>query len=131
MADIELLKQYIELHKEIAKIEGVLKERKSKLKEQETLALEVLSESGVQRLHVNDRTVYIRRDRYASVKDRDYDRANDVLKNLDLDELVNTRPTISSVSAWVREQYSEDKELPKEFSDAFEVSEVFRVGVTK
>ena len=131
MADIELLKEYIEMHKEVADLEGVLKERKAKLKEKETHALKVFEESGVQNLRVNNRTVYIRCDRYTSVKDKDYDRAASVLKTLGLDELVDTRPIGPSVSAWVREQYSEDKELPSEFNDAFKVNEVFRIGVVK
>lgn len=139
--DTDLLKRYVRLQEAIEIADKRLKQLKAHSATLEQVVLDELSqgdgdEKETFRITVpgrtSKRTLFIRTDRFASVKDGDTERALEVLDELELETMHKDAPTLQSVSAWMREELDrEDGKLPARFLEAFNVVEKHRVGARK
>jgi|TARA_R110000744_G_scaffold170485_1_gene288687 hypothetical protein len=134
--DMTALQKFANDKAELTIREAQLKRDKAQLRKDESVVLEALSHSGVPKISVNTedgpRTLYVRREMYASVKPGvEPEAAMAVLDELDLADFHKQRITLPSVSAWLREKHDAHEEIPEPIKAVFNAEPVFRVGVTK
>lgn len=118
---------------ELAEIEDDLDDQlKAVRKEKAALEAELIEEfldTGIQRVNVNGRTIYLRKQIWASVRDGNKRRACDVLRAEGLDELIEESFNTGTLSAYVREQIERADEI--EFDKVFSPSFLEGINVTE
>ena len=130
--NVTLIGNYVDLVDKAADLDSKLKSVKAEMKVMEQSVLDELSRGEIQRLSIRGRTVFIQQQRWTRVKtDVDDILAIAVLDGMDLGDFHRERITIQTVSAWVREQIKQEIEIPPEFLEVFEITPVFKVGITK
>jgi hypothetical protein len=101
-------------------------------KDRKAKELEVLDDfdEGVNSIKVDDRTVYLRRDLWASGAGKDPDEFKAYIRSLGLNEYIKESVNSQSLSAWYREREEFD-DLPAGFTDNVKCSENFSIRTTK
>lgn len=118
-----------------AELERQLKAVEGELDELESGVLTYFEEKGIDRVTVDGRTLYPRRELHTSkVGEVSTEIACKTLKKLGLSDYVGTKVNTQGLSAWVREQEAGGmvlNDLRENFAGAFNIFEVFKVGHTK
>jgi hypothetical protein len=140
--ELDKLKEFTELNKRKKELDAELKEVKKKMSDLEEQVVNEFEEEGIDSVKVNGMNVYLKQEIQVSVNG-DKERANQVLIDLGLGDLVKETANIQSVKAWYRERRREYEEalfhgdeetaeklaLPETFEEAFNVYEKYRAGV--
>jgi hypothetical protein len=86
-------------------------------------------DDGAKSVTTLEGTVYLRRDVYVSLVDRDVERSKEYLRSLELGEYIKETVNSQSLSAWYRER-EEANEVPPDFEEHVKVSETYSVRTT-
>jgi hypothetical protein len=142
MANINTVEKYVKLAMKKEKLEADLEATKEQIKKLEEGLVEYMSDHNMQKLSVLDRTVYLRREIWASLKDKEAGAA--ALKAHGVGWLVGESVNTQRLSAWIRElldaagdkvlQYTDKAEaldLPEPVREQLRVTEKFSVRVTR
>lgn len=127
--DATKLQEYIRLTYEIGCLEGdvvKLKARKSLL---ESDLLEQFQADGINQVKAADGTVFLHRQLWASAAGGNHTALNLALRSNGLEALVEEKVNSHRLSAYVREEEKEGRELPASLKAAIKVSEVFQIRV--
>jgi len=105
------LKEFVALEKEKAGIKARLKVIESRLGQLDESITKQFVEDGVQSMRIDDRTVYLHRDIYASPKEGEGRPAVvEALKACDLSQYIKEDYNANSLTAFVREMVREAEE---------------------
>jgi len=123
----ETSRQFVELTRRKRDLERRLADLRQELEPVRQELLDQMAEAGLQNLTLDDGAqVYLHRRRWAKVRDGDYERAVQALRNAGLSHMV--RPLSQSVSAFFRD-LEDPAEAGPEMLEAFEVVEDVDVRV--
>lgn len=127
------VRDFVRLMREKRKLESDLKATVDAIKSINSEVIESLQHDGIDRLHIDGMSVYIKRDVWASSESDssglpDHDRANQALRDAGLGDLIQERFNSRTLSAWVREQDLDGRPLPSSFEGAIKISETFKVA---
>ena len=137
------LKEFVALEDEKAALKIRLKAIESRLGELDESLTRQFVEDGIQSTTISGRTVYLRREIYASAKDGDKEAVVAALKTCDLGQYVNEDYNANSLKAYVREMLREAEEraraegrviddpaqaLPERLAATLNISTVFSVA---
>lgn len=131
--DMERIRRYAEGMFRKRELERRLNMLKEELEPLEAAILEDFAADGLSsiRLRVDghDQLVYLQKQLWAHAVDGDYPRAVRALRRAGLKDLVDQRFNVNTLSAWCRERDAAGQALPKTFTGAIEVAQVFQIRV--
>ena len=125
----ELLKRYITVTEEKKAMELKAKQLGADLEKLEQVLIEDFAASGVQNMNLDGHTVYMHRQLWASAPDAE--QAIAVFTELGLEDLVQTSVPSQRLSAWVREQDKEGKEISEPIQRVIKITEEQSLRVKK
>ena len=125
--NMEQVRRLAELEDEKSDLERRLKRVKSEIADVEPVVRDEMAQEGVQSINVGDRTVYLHRQLWARPRDGDYASAVEALREVGLDEYVEEKFNVHSLSAVVREWDRNDEEVPEELAKSLEITEDIKV----
>jgi len=135
---INLAHKFLDLDEQINENEKKIKELETenkKLHEDAQKLGKVLMELWVSHdipsMKMRGRTLYIHKQSWCKAKDKNLERAIEILREIGMDWLVETKVNTHTISSHVRECDREGVELPSKFYEAFEVNEVFSLRSRK
>lgn len=126
--DMNKARRLVQLNTEKREIEAWLNEVKQQIAEIEEDVLEDMAEDGVDKITVDNYTLYPRRDVYPSPVDQQ--QAIETLREHGLDDFVETKVATQRFRGWWSEQEKEGA-IPEDVAEAFSLNERYRVGATK
>jgi hypothetical protein len=121
------LKRFIALEERRRQLETEIDAVKAEAAELEGTLLPQFEQSGLEKVTIDGRTVYVDRKLWAKAKNGDKPAVCKALKRAHLGDFVEETFNTNSLSAYVRELDREEKQLPPSLRDVLEVSEVFRL----
>ncbi|MDD4986628.1 MAG: hypothetical protein PHQ43_12780 [Dehalococcoidales bacterium] len=124
------VKTLVSLKKQMEDLDTQLKSLKQEYDELEPQVIEYMSSEGLQRLTVDDRTVYVNRQIWASVN-RANSEALSILRSNGLDDFIEEKVNSQRISAYVREYEKNGEQIPDWCHDALNIAEKFSVGMRK
>lgn len=129
-ADIRTIRRYCELENERSKLDDALKAVKAKLDELEPAVLDYFQRQGLDRVSLDGRTLYLRRDVYAGrAEGVDSEAACAALEAAGFGEFVKRGVVTQSLSAFLREREKDgEPAVPPSLAGIIVANEVFRVG---
>ena len=127
--NMDRMRHYVELRRQASELDAKLKAAKQEMDGLEPGILDDMTQAGVPQVVCDGVMLYISTTRAASIRDGDTPRAIAALKKLGLGDFVKTAPVIQSVSAWVREEIKDGREIPTAFLEAFNLVELPKLGV--
>jgi hypothetical protein len=127
------LRSYAQLLDERDQLEERLRWIRQALQELEPRCLEWFQREGVDRLVVDGRTLYLRRELWASIAEGvSHDDAAAALQTVGLGDMVRPRINLQTLSAWCREQEREmGAPVPPLLTGVVSAREVYRVGTRR
>jgi hypothetical protein len=123
----EELKQFVALEERRRQLEAEVDTIKAEAAELEGRLLPQFEQSGMERVSIDGRTVYVERKLWAKAKDGDKGALCKALKRCRLGDYVEETFNTNSLSAYVRELDREGKPLSPALAAALDVSEVFKL----
>lgn len=125
---MQMAKQFVGHSRRKTELEAELSDVKKKMGELEPVLLTAIEEEKFpESSRVDGMTVFLRRQVWASAKDGDYEAACEALRAAGLEEYVNTRFNVQSVSAYVRDLEREEIPLDPRLVAALNITEKFSV----
>jgi hypothetical protein len=121
------LKRFVALEERRRALEAEIEAVKAEAAELEALLLPQFEQSGLERVAIDGRTVYVERKLWAKAKDGDKAAVCKALKRCRLGDYVEETFNTNSLSAYVRELDREGRPLPPSLATVLDVSEVFRL----
>jgi hypothetical protein len=121
------LKRFVALEERRRQLEAEIDTIKAEAAELEALLLPQFEQSGMERVAIDGRTVYIERKLWAKARDGDKAAVCKALKRCRLGDYVEQTFNSNSLSAYVRELDREGRPLPPSLREVLEVSEVFKL----
>lgn len=121
------LKRFVALEERRRQLEAEVDSVKAEAAELEQRLLPQFEQSGMERVFIDGRTVYIERKLWARAKDGDKHAVCRALKRCRLGDYVEETFNTNSLSAYVRELDREERPLPPALAAVLEVSEVFKL----
>ena len=121
------LKRFVALEDRRKQLEAEVESIKAEASELEGLLLPQFEQSGMERVSIDGRTVYVERKLWAKAKDGDKPAVCKALKRCRLGDYVEETFNSNSLSAYVRELDREGRHLPPSLVSVLEVSEVFKL----
>ena len=101
--NLDDVRYYISLTAEKRDLEASLRRVQDSLNQLEPALAEAFAEEGLQHLRLDDHTVYLQQELWASPAEGDYDRLCDELIGNGLESMVQRRVNAMTLSAYVRE----------------------------
>lgn len=123
----EELKRFVALEERRRQLETEVDSIKAEAAELEGLLLPQFEQSGMERVAIDGRTVYVERKLWAKAKDGDKPSVCKALKRCRLGDYVEETFNTNSLSAYVRELDREGRQMPPSLIAVLEVSEVFKL----
>ena len=123
----EELKRFIALEERRRQLETEIDTVKAEATQLEQLLLPEFERSGVEKVSMDGRTVYLERKLWAKAKDGNKAAVCIALKRAHLGDFVEETFNTNSLSAYVRELDREEKRLPPSLCGVLEISEVFKL----
>ena len=123
----EELKRFVALEERRKQLEAEVDSIKAEAAELEGLLLPQFEQSGMERVSIDGRTVYVERKLWAKAKDGDKPSVCKALKRCRLGDYVEETFNTNSLSAYVRELDREGRQMPPSLVAVLEVSEVFKL----
>ena len=126
----DLIDRFVDLTAKKKELSAKLDTLKKDLQVAEHEVLEMLERQGMASVKTKSgATVYMQRQVWARAKDGDKDRAAAALKHAGLTEFVSETFNTNTISAWFRECEREERPVPEEVAEAFQLDEVFSARV--
>ncbi len=123
----EELRRFVALEERRRQLEAEIETVKAQTSELEQALLPQFEQSGMERVSIDGRTVYIERKLWAKAKDGDKPAVCKALKRCRLGDYVEETFNTNSLSAYVRELDREGRPLPPSLATVLDVSEVFKL----
>lgn len=123
----EELKRFVALEERRRQLETEVDSIKAEAAELEGRLLPQFEQSGMERVAIDGRTVYVERKLWAKAKDGDKPSVCKALKRCRLGDYVEETYNTNSLSAYVRELDREGRQMPPSLVAVLEVSEVFKL----
>lgn len=123
----EELKRFIALEERRRQLETEIDAIKAEAAQLEQMLLPEFERSGLEKVSIDGRTVYLERKLWAKAKDGDKAAVCKALKRAHLGDFVEETFNTNSLSAYVRELDREERSLPPSLRDVLEISEVFKL----
>lgn len=127
--NIDVFHQYLSVSAQKKALEQNLDIVTQECRRLETQVILEFEQAGVSSLRLNDHTVYLQRQVWASPKDGDHDRLATVLRLNGLDALIQQKINSHSISAYVREMETNEQALPQALVDALKISETYNARI--
>jgi hypothetical protein len=127
----EELKRFVALEERRRELEAEIDIIKAEAAELEQRLLPQFELSGMERVSIDGRTVYIERKLWAKAKDGDKVAVCKALKRCRLGDYVEETFNTNSLSAYVRELDREERQMPPTLAAVLDVSEVFKLRTRK
>jgi hypothetical protein len=121
------LKRFVALEERRRQLEVEIDTIKAEAAELEERLLPQFEQSGMERVAIDGRTVYVERKLWAKAKDGDKQALCKALKRARLSEFVQETFNPQSLSALVREWDRDGRPMPPSLREVLEVSEVFKL----
>jgi len=121
------LKRFVALEERRKQLEAEVDSIKAEAAELEGLLLPQFEQSGMERVAIDGRTVYVERKLWAKAKDGDKPSVCKALKRCRLGDYVEETFNTNSLSAYVRELDREGRQMPPSLVAVLDVSEVFKL----
>ncbi len=121
------LKRFVALEERRRALEAEIDTLKAEAAELEQRLLAQFEQSGMERVAIDGRTVYVERKLWAKAKDGDKAAVCKALKRCRLGDYVEETFNTNSLSAYVRELDREGRPLPPTLAAVLDVSEVFKL----
>ena len=121
------LKQFIALDERRRTLEAEIETIKAEAAEIAPRLLPQFEPSGMERVSIDGRTVYIERKLWAKAKDGDKSAVCKALRRCRLGDYVEETFNTNSLSAYVRELDREERQLPPTLPAVLDISEVFKL----
>lgn len=128
-ATLETIKELVRLKKEIKDLEAQAEELKSRFSIIEPAVISFMEQSGMQKITVDSRTVFIKRQLWASLN-KEIPDALQIMKDAGAGDFIKETVNTMTMSAYVREQEKEGT-IPEWCNKALSVTEKFNVGIRK
>ncbi len=131
--DMTKFKRYVELVKQKAEIDANIDAIKYEMSELEPYIQDQMIEAGIQNIKVDDRTIYLNRQIWASPS-QGQEPLCEYLRENGFDDLITTSIASQRLSAMVREYPPDEQglpDLPDELKALVKVSETIKVKVKK
>ena len=125
------LKQFVALEERRRTLEAEIDTIRAEATELEQRLLPQFEQSGLERVAIDGRTVYIERKLWAKAKEGDKAAVCKALKRCRLGDYVEETFNTNSLSAYVRELDREERQLPATLAAVLDVSEVFKLRTRK
>jgi hypothetical protein len=123
----EELKRFVALEERRRQLETEIDSIKAEAAELEERLLPQFEQTGMERVSIDGRTVYVERKLWAKAKDGDKPAVCKALKRCHLGDYVEETFNTNSLSAYVRELDREGRSLPPSLAAVLDVSEVFKL----
>lgn len=123
----EELKRFVALEERRRQLETEVDSIKAEAAELEGRLLPQFEQSGMERVAIDGRTVYVERKLWAKAKDGDKPSVCKALKRCRLGDYVEETFNTNSLSAYVRELDREGRQMPPSLVAVLDVSEVFKL----
>jgi len=107
-----------------------LKALKQQYNEMEPQVISYMEKEGLQKITIDDRTVYVLRQIWASV-DKTNPQSLGILRENGLSDFIEEKVNTQRISAFVREFEKSGEDIPKWCDDALRITEKFSVGMRK
>jgi hypothetical protein len=107
-----------------------LKALKQQYNEMEPQVISYMEKEGLQKITIDDRTVYVLRQIWASV-DKTNLQSLEILRENGLSDFIEEKVNTQRISAFVREFEKSGEDIPKWCDDALNITEKFSVGMRK
>ncbi len=127
---MEKIKRIIELKKQLDELDAQTKKLKAEFDALEPEVISYLEQEGLDRVTMDGRTVFVRRQLWASVK-KDNPFALDILRDHGLEDFIEEKVNSQRISGFVREFDKNGEEIPDWCNDALNITEKFNVSVIK
>jgi len=121
------LKRFVVLEERRRQLEAEIDSIKAEAADLEQRLLPQFEQSGMERVTIDGRTVYVERKLWASAKNGDKQALCKALKRARLSEFVQETFNSQSLSALVREWDRDGRPMPPSLREVLEVSEVFKL----
>lgn len=126
---MEIIKRIIEIKEEVEKREAELKKLKAEFADMEPQVINYMEAEGLQKVTIDDRTVYVKRQVWASL-DRSNSRALEILRDNGLGDFIEEKVNSQRISAYVRE-VEKDGDIPPWCHAALNITEKYNVGLRR
>lgn len=123
----EALDRFIELESERKYLEARLKEVKEEIAPLHERVLNYFEESGTEKIRRGGMTLYLHSQLWARPIDGDYERGCEALRAAGMEDLIQTRFNIHTLSAVLRERERMGEAFPPEFEGVIETERTFQV----
>ena len=127
----EELKRFVALEEQRHQLEAEIDTIKAESAELEGRLLPQFEQSGMERVAIDGRTVYVERKLWAKAKDGDKPAVCKALKRCRLGDYVEETFNSNSLSAYVRELDREERKMPPSLAAVLDVSEVYKLRTRK
>lgn len=121
------LKRFVALEDRRKQLEAEVDSIKAEAAELEGLLLPQFEQSGMERVSIDGRTVYVERKLWAKAKDGAKPSVCKALKRCRLGDYVEETFNTNSLSAYIRELDRENRQMPPSLAAVLDVSEVFKL----
>jgi len=125
----ELLRKFVDLKAEKARLESALEQIKDQLGETEKKLLDCFGELGIDSTRFNGSTIFIKRSLFPKIVEGDRKAAALALKDAGLGDLLKEDFNLQTLRSFINERDKNDEPLPESFKGIIETSEVFTLGV--
>lgn len=126
---MEKIKQLIEIKKQLDELDAQTKKLKAEFEALGPEVIQYLEQEGLDRVTMDGRTVFVRRQLWASVKKDPF--ALDILRDNGLGDFIEEKVNSQRISSYVREFEKNGQEIPEWCSEALNISEKFNVSIVK
>jgi hypothetical protein len=124
------VKKIVSVKSQMEELETQLKALKQEFDVLEPQVIDYMTQEGLQRITIDDRTVYVNRQLWASVKKAN-PLALEVLRKNGLEDFIEEKVNSQRISAFVREYEKNGEEIPDWCNEALNIAEKFKVGMRK
>jgi hypothetical protein len=125
------LKRFVALEKRRRQLEIEIDNIKSEAAELELRLLPQFELSGMERISIDGRTVYVERKLWAKAKNDDKPAVCKALKHCRLGDYVEETFNVNSLSAYIRELDREGQAVPDVLASVLDVNEIFKLRTRK
>ncbi len=122
-----VLAKFVDYTKEKKALDKRLATVKAEMGTLEEIILEEFENLGVSSMRCGDTTVHLRRQLWARAKDGDKDTVCEVLRDLEMGDMVSETFNTNTLSAWVRERDKAGEEIPAALKDVLAITEEFSI----
>ena len=127
---LDKVKRIVAIKNELDELDGQMKALKAEYDKLEPEVIEYMSSEGIQNLAVDGRTVYVKRQLWASVNQGN-PAALDILRDNGLSDFIEEKVNSNRISSFVREFEKNEEEIPGWCRDALNITEKYSVGMQK